>query len=362
MENNDKVSIHQLFCLMLINLMGTSLLNMPGMAADGAGTDGWLSILIGAGLAVVYGSIIASLVKNHPDKTLIEIAHDRWGRWGGAVIGFLFWILLILLATCELRTYAAIIRQTLLERTPMIVILVSMIGCVVYAAMKGCECRARLAEITLLFILLPLLFLVLFALPQVEIYELGPMLVHDSGDLIKTGFRLSLLYIPLCLLQTGGCYIGRMWRGSIYRTILIVIGITAILNIVLYVLIVGCLGVDMASDSLWPLMQVMAVVDIPILEIERQDALLMTFWILTEFTLLTSYIFHAGIAWQKLNRHGQHRRGVVISASVVLMLSLPSISISQLFQVDRWVYAAAGILFLLLIPWIFHNGREETHV
>ena len=361
MENNNKISIHQLFCLMLINLMGTSLLNMSGEAAGDAGTDGWISIIIGGGLAAVYGSVIAALVRNHPDKTLIEIAYEKWGALGRFLTGILFWGMLIVLAVAELKTLGAVIRQTLLERTPMTVIQGTMLGCVVYAALKGCECRARLAEITLLFILLPLLFLILFALPQVNVYEWGPMLIHDRWDILRTGIRLSLFYIPLCLLQNGGCFAGRMWRDHIYKTILIVIGITTALNLILYFLIVGCLGVETASDSLWPLMQVMAVVDIPILEIERQDVLLMTFWILTEFTLLTSYIFHAGITWQKMNRHTQYRRGVVISASMVLGFSLPVMNISQLFRLDQWIYLMAGILLLVVIPWIFHKEREEKH-
>ena len=362
MENNDRVSIHQLFCLMLINLMGTSLLNMSGKAAAGAGNDGWISIIIGAGLAVIYGTVIAGLVQNHPDQTIVEMIADRWGRAGAWILGFLFWLILILLAAAELRVFAAIIRQTLLEKTPMSVILISMLGCVVYAAMKGCECRARLAEITLLFILLPLVFLVLFAVPQVNVYQLGPVMVTDSNTLIRDGFRLSLYYIPLCLLQTGGCNVGRMWRDSILKTVLMVIGITMVLNLIVFFLVVGCLGTDMTAQSLWPLMQVMAVIDIPILEIERQDALLMTFWILTEFTLLTSYVFHAGITWQKMNRHSDHRCGVVIAAAGILLASLPTISMHQLLQINDWMYLTAGVLFLMLVPLIFHKEREETHV
>lgn len=361
MDNNDKISIHQLLCLVLINLMGSSLLNMSGRAASYAGTDGWISILIGAGLALIYGSVITVVCRKYPDMTMTEILERRAGRTAAVLIGGIFWLLLVAMAVVELRMFTAIIRQTLLQRTPVLVIVVTMLGCIVYAALKGCECRARMAEIALLFILLPLLFLIVFALPQIEPYQLGPLLVARPADVWLGGFRLSLLYIPICLLQMGGCFVGRTWRPRILRTVLLAILATAALNLILFFLTVGCLGKELTANSLWPLMQVMAVVDIPILEIERQDALLMAFWILTEFTLITSYVFYAGITWQKLTHQINHRKGVIIAAVLVLLLSLPSADISQLFEADTLVYGAMGGLFLLPVPLLLMLGKGKPH-
>ena len=116
----------------------------------------------------------------------------------------------------------------------------------------------------------------------------------------------------------------------------------------------------MVSDMIWPLVQLMMVIDIPLLEIERQDLLLMTFWIFAEFTLMTSYIFHAGITWQKMNRQTQHRRGVLIAAGSVLLLSLPSIDIRKLLEWNGNSSIWAGILFLIVLPVILYKEKEDT--
>lgn len=360
MENHESISAKQLFCLLWINLMGTSLLKMPREAAIGAGRDGWLSILIGGLLAAIYGTGVSLLVRNHPKETLVEIIEKRWGRIAAVLVGFFFWIFLVLLTSAEFRTYVTMTRLTLLEKTPVTVILLTMLGVVLYAALKGYECRGRLAEITLVFITLPLLLLIAFSITQVNIYEWGPLLTADEDSVILTGCRLSLLYFPVCLLQMGGGYMGKEWRGSVSKTVYLAIGVTTVLNLVLFFISIGCLGSEMTEASLWPLMQVMMIVDIPILEIERQDVLLMTFWILAEFTLLASYVFHGGLLWQKISRQKQ-KTGCIVTAAVVLVLSMPAMDILRLFSMDSWIYGVSGILFLILSPWIF-SKEPLSHV
>ena len=66
MKEHEKVSPHQLFCLLTINLLGTTLMSMTKIAVSGVGTDGWISILIGAGLAMIYGTLLTGWVRNHP--------------------------------------------------------------------------------------------------------------------------------------------------------------------------------------------------------------------------------------------------------------------------------------------------------
>lgn len=91
-------------------------------------------------------------------------------------------------------------------------------------------------------------------------------------------------------------------------------------------------------ESLWPVMNLMQIIDIPILEIERQDALMMVFWILTEFTLINEYVFFAGIILQKIFRKRSHRKFLLPLVPVIFILSFIPPGVMETFAWMDAVY------------------------
>ncbi|MFQ9798166.1 MAG: GerAB/ArcD/ProY family transporter [Clostridia bacterium] len=112
----------------------------------------------------------------------------------------------------------------------------------------------------------------------------------------------------LILLLVGGSFLAKDQRKHVGRSVILAVILVGIVDILLFFLTMGSFGETGTVESLWPVMNLMQIIDIPILEIERQDALMMVFWILTEFTLINEYVFFAGIILQKIFRKRSHRK------------------------------------------------------
>ena len=348
--NNDKISRHQLCTLLIINLFGTTSLTLPRYGAEAAGTDGWIAILGAVALACLYVFVITRLTKRFPDSTFVEFAEKIITKPAAIAVSLVLCALLIVFSALELRMFGEIVKQTLLNRTPLGVITLSMLLAVVYSARKGYECRARMAEIYIFLIFIPIIILILFAIPQVDIHNLGPIFTAPPKQLLTGSVQISMKFAVLILLLMGGSFLAKDQRRHVGRSVILAVVLVGIVDILLFLRTMGSFGETGTLESLWPVMNLMQIIDIPILEIERQDALMMVFWILTEFTLINEYVFFAGIILQKVFRRHSHRKFLLPLVPVIFIISFLPPGVMETFAWMDAVYFWTGILFLLPIP------------
>jgi spore germination protein (amino acid permease) len=102
---------------------GIGLLSLPGLLAKSAGTDGWISLLLGYVLAVAASLLIIQVMKKHPDKTIIGLVQHYFGNIVGKGFSFLIAVYMLFFAYNVLEETAMIFKSRLLQQTPVYIFL-----------------------------------------------------------------------------------------------------------------------------------------------------------------------------------------------------------------------------------------------
>lgn len=63
--------------------VGFGVLTLPREVAQGASTDGWISIIIGWALTTLVSLCIVQIMAKHPGDTLLDVLTRYLGKWLG---------------------------------------------------------------------------------------------------------------------------------------------------------------------------------------------------------------------------------------------------------------------------------------
>jgi spore germination protein (amino acid permease) len=97
--------------------VGTSILTLPAGLAKTAGTDGWISIIIGSVLTTSVSLCIVQLMAKHPGDTMHELLTRYLGKWLGKAVMVIWMLYSLFSVTVVLFVTVFIIRTWVLPNT-----------------------------------------------------------------------------------------------------------------------------------------------------------------------------------------------------------------------------------------------------
>ncbi|WP_309487243.1 GerAB/ArcD/ProY family transporter [Bacillus sp. ISL-4] len=142
-----RISSLQMAFMMYPTIMATAILGVPSITAKYAKNDLWLSPILASliGYATVY--IAYKLHKLYPKQTVIQFSEQIIGRIPGKILGFLFLFFYIPITGQILRSYGEFIVDSFLVKTPISVIMASMVLLCAFIVRGGIEVLGRAAQI-----------------------------------------------------------------------------------------------------------------------------------------------------------------------------------------------------------------------
>lgn len=99
-----KVSKNKLTLLQFIFLihgaqLGVGVITLPREAAQIAGTDGWVSIILCWIITTIASLIIVQIMKKYPNGTVLDLISHYFGKWVGKIATIIFAMYFLLVAT-----------------------------------------------------------------------------------------------------------------------------------------------------------------------------------------------------------------------------------------------------------------------
>ncbi|QUI21397.1 endospore germination permease [Vallitalea pronyensis] len=355
-SQNNKVSIRQIKILIILNLFSNTSLILPRLASEIAAEDGWIIVIGGAIVSLVYVWVITSLIKLFPRQDILSYTELIFSRPVAVIIGILFAIKLVILAGLEIRVFGELVKQTLLRDTPIEIIVITMLFVVAYLTRKGFEARARMAELLIFVVIIPLVLIFLFTIPDIEIYHISPIFMMDMKTFAYGSLIMSMIYSGLELLLLSAPFVNKPKR--IPKAALTSVIFVAVLNGTICLLTIGTFGPIETSRQLWPVMSIMQTIHLPGSLIQRQDALMVSFWIMTVFLLINAYLFFSTHLLKKVTRLKEQNFLVLPLLPIVYLISLMPDNIVETYDWLRIMTRYVSILFLLPIPLILLIGAK----
>lgn len=349
---NDKISTRQMQALLILTMFSSVSLILPRLVSEIAKQDGWIIIVGSTVFILIYAYFITSLGKMFPGKTIVEYSGEILTRPIGFLVSMVFLIKCIIFLGLTLRTFAELVKQTLLPNTPLEVILTVLLFSVLYLSRKGCECRARLGELILFITFVPIIIIMLLALKNIRLENFAPFFVAKSQDLFLGSANISfrVVGIEFLLILTAYVRSKRHLSRAVFQSIIIVMAIYLLLDLVT----VGVFGEGGTTRQIWPVMTIMQVIEIPGSFIERQDALMMSFWIMTVYTLIGAYMFYSSVILSRIlkTKESNWINGILLPIAYVISL-IPD-NVPATYETISKLSTIYGVAFLIPVPIILY--------
>ena len=358
---NGKITTRQLQILIVLSAMGTGVIILPRRVAEFAGQDGWVIvlglILVAMGIGLLMATAIGQMAKVKPGVGFMGSLRHMLSTPVAYVIGILLWLKLVFAAGLELRAFLEITQMVMLPATPIPAVSVAVILLCAYAAAKGIETRARVAEILFAIMAIPFVFLVGLAIFDIDFTNLMPVLVTPPQSLLHGVLRLGFIFTGLeCLLLVAPFVKGDKKLGwHIAKAILFAGGIIFLITI----LTIAKFGHGVVNQP-WPVLRMMDMINLPGSFIERQEVLMFSFWIITAFAIGNTMLFFGGVLIKDMFRPKVRHMGVIITAVATFAISI--FPWEDIYGVLDAMYLTAGIFFLLVLPVVIILGAKIKRV
>lgn len=324
-----KISKRQLFTLMLLFEMGSSIVVNLGMQAK---QDAWLAILLGTGAGICLFLIYDYLCHQYDERPLTQYVRIIFGKYIGSVLALLYIFYFLYLAARVLRDFGELLLSSTLEATPMLVInsmLMFIIGCAVY---YGLEVIGRTGEIILPFmILLAFITGISISFSQVfHIENLLPVLEKGWKPVLKAAFPLTITFPfgEVIVFSMILPYLSE--KASSRRTGIKAILVSGLILTVTIITNIAVLGVSQASTEQFPLLTTVGKINVGNF-IQRVDAIALSALILGGFFKI-SIFFYAGVSGMKELFSIQKKKHILfLVASFVIIVTTYSLNMASSF-------------------------------
>lgn len=287
---NESISPRQLYRLYVFNLLGVGTLVLPNNLAK-LGKYGFISIALGVFMAWLFMWIVSEVRerrKNIYDRSFGKTAHVKILIYDLIIAvyelsqaAFLAWI------------FVKLIRDSLIPDESFTAVLLVIMAVCAYALSGGVECRARVYEVVFFFVLIPLAAMLLFAISDVRFDYLmikDRVGVEFGIEDIFAGayyvFAASISVFNILFVRERSV---SQIRWSVSKAILTYAGILFLL----YAVLLGSFGKYSLSEIEFPAVVLMSDVQIKGSFFKRADALMLSVWFFTLFSVLNMSLYYA---------------------------------------------------------------------
>ena len=287
---NESISPRQLYRLYVFNLLGVGTLVLPNNLAK-LGKYGFISIALGVFMAWLFMWIVSDVRERR--KTIYDRSFDKTKYAKMLIYDLIIAIYELSQASFLAWIFVKLIRDSLIPDESFTVVLLVIMAVCAYALSGGVECRARVYEVVFFFVLIPLAAMLLFALSDVR---LDYLMIKDRvgvdfgiADIFAGAYYVFAASISVFnILFVRERSVSQI-RWSVSKAILTYAGILFLL----YAVLLGSFGKYSLSEIEVPAVVLMSDVQIKGSFFKRADALMLSVWFFTLFSVLNMSLYYA---------------------------------------------------------------------
>jgi spore germination protein KB len=257
----EKISKHQLYCLTILNLIGST--NLWALGID-AKQDAWIVILFSMLLSLPLLWIYTEINLNFPKDNIAGILTSLLGKIIGWPLAFLYAIFYLFDATRNISEFGDLIHMTFLVNTPSWIIMFMLLATIIYILFLRIENFARLTELItpIIFLAIISIYVMVAASGLIDLKQLTPVLANGVTPVLKASYPV-IVNFPFA----GTFIFIQFWkfvepRDCVRKVTFVSVGLSSILLASTLVLIISVLGVNLAANSTIPLLKVIRVINI----------------------------------------------------------------------------------------------------
>ncbi|MFT0802619.1 GerAB/ArcD/ProY family transporter [Bacillus swezeyi] len=348
-----KISASQLFVLIILFELSSSLLIFPGQSAE---QDAWLAILLGAVGGLVLFSMHHYLYQVYPDASPYKTLMNIFGKPVGWVFSFLYILYYSYIAARVLRDFGEMLLTSAYPNTPIVFANGLLIAVCIFAVRKGIEVLARAGELLfgIMFVIAILGFLLVVCSGLINPDELRPVLGNGIGPMMNAVLTQTL-YFPfgeIIVFTLILPYINEPQK--VKKAGLWAIGISGVVLALNAAMNISVLGVNLNMRSRFPLLSTIQTIQVAEF-LDRLDVFFMLVLVIGGFFKMSIFMYAVTEGMSVLFKLKNPSKAVHAIGIVILILSVSIASnISEHIKegiefVPLYVHLPMQIIFPALI-------------
>lgn len=287
---NESISPRQLYRLYVFNLLGVGTLLLPNNLAK-MGKHGFISIALGVFMAWLFMWIVSEVRERR--RTIYDRSLDKTTYAKILIYDLIIAVYELSQAAFLAWIFVKLIRDSLIPDESFTVVLLVIMAVCAYALSGGVECRARVYEVVFFFVLIPLAAMLLFAISDVrfDYLMIKDRVGVDFGiaDIFAGAYYVFAASISVFNILFVRERTASQIRWSVSKAILTYAGILFLL----YAVLLGSFGKYSLSEIEFPAVVLMSDVQIKGSFFKRADALILSVWFFTLFSVLNMSLYYA---------------------------------------------------------------------
>lgn len=358
----NQISLIQYILIIFETQVGVGVLSLPRDLAKMAGTDGWISIILGWMVATLLSLVIIQIMKRNPEHTIFELLTTYFGKWVGKGLTVVWILVVVYGASIAMFSTIHIMKIWIVQDTRNIVLMILFTIPIYIITKHGIRMIGLFAEFVL-FITLWLPFLLLFSLKDIQwmyLFPIGKIGVYPILSAVKSTF-ISFLGFELAFIL----YPFLKDKKSASKGIVIANSLTMVVYLLTTVICFIRFSPTEVTDYVYPMLNLLKVIQLPF--IERLEIICLSFYLFMIFMTIIPYLYAASLGISHLVGKQDHRNALRIL--LFLWVLSPFFFIPTYTQITQMgkVWGITGIysafifpIFLWIYGWIFHFVRKEA--
>jgi spore germination protein len=359
------ISPRQSSSLIASTLIGVGVLTLPRVTASEAQEAAWMATILGAIIAVMVLVVITKIGFRFPKKGIVSYSASILGsdkkKWWfiGRLLSLpiVFILLGYWLTTTAMiaRTFGEVVVTAVLRQTPLEVTIITMLLTALLLVMYDVEVLARVNEILLPIIVIPVLFIAFLSFQSFQLEFILPVWPGLSLRDFFMGVLLTLFaYQGYELITVFSAYTHITKKTM--RLNIIGLLIPAFVYLLIVIAGVSVFGNEELSMLMWPTLELVKVTQVPGLILERMESAFLGVWVAAVFTTTANVYYATTIVTSQFFGLEKYRRWIGLAfLPLLFFLSLQPDNVIALFEWQQYIgYTGlfASFVFPLLLTVI----------
>jgi len=349
-NKKDEISLRQLMLIYILLIGSPAIRLIPSYTAKAAKQASWVAPLVSLAVSLILILILQVLFNRYKNESLLDIVQNILGKYFATIINVVWFILITILAAIYVRYYSERMVTSLFPNTSTILFSCILLLVLALVLRAGLAIFARMNEIFLPVVITIYLVMSILVFPEVRIKNFYPITYKDILPIFSASMATTAMFGYVTLLFILGDKVkgkDKIKKLGFQSNFLL-----AFLLCLTILAPVGVFGADLVAKMNFPYFS--AVKDISLFGIiERVEAGIIAIWILTDFSIIGSFLF-AGlhiINW--IFKSTTEKPFVNVYVIITFILSMyianTSIELANLSNVLVYIILFFGIIVPVLL-------------
>lgn len=360
-SNNSKISIRQVYRLFLFDFLGLGSLALPTILSRMVGSLGWICIIAGCLLGLVFLALIAYAQSKNTDKC----------KNAKRVINIVVAVQSVFACAFCSKVFVDLVRYSLIPDEKYWLVLVVILAVSLYAIKGGLESRARVYEVLFWFVIIPLVIMLAGAVPNMRwerlaLVETGKAdSISQIAAVLKGSYIVFATFMTLIYVLFLKESVEKTKQKYFYRAVAKALVQNGIILLAVYLILLGNFGAKSLQSMRFPVVTLMSTVQIKGSFFKRTDALMMGVWFFTMFAIVNINLFYAcRLLYQGICKPDELKHQVNQSSEYELDRSTQNETWLQnphgiIGKINKKQIVNICVVFAVFAISLIFNGQEE---